>query len=135
MTDSTHIPKPCIGVVDDDESICESLSRLLRAAGYQSATYRSAEALLEDPQRSRFSCLILDLQLGGMSGIELSERLAALGSTTPVVFITAHDEPEARAEALATGCVAYLRKTEPRKGVLAALTQAIHSSTTPPEGL
>ena len=80
-----------IAVVDDDESICRSMSRLLRAAQLQPVTYSSAEAFLADTKRPKFDCLVLDIQLQGMSGLDLSRRLAAVNDATPVVFITAHD--------------------------------------------
>ena len=114
-----------VAVIDDDESLCRSVGRLLRAAGMEAVMYDSAEAFLEDTKRPQFDCLLLDIQLGGMSGIELNQELAASGSTTPVIFITAHDEPEVRVKALQTPCVAYLRKTEPAEAVLAAIRKAI----------
>ena len=114
-----------VAVIDDDESLCHSVGRLLRAAGIEAVMYDSAEAFLEDTKRPQFDCLLLDIQLGGMSGIELNQELAASGSTTPVIFITAHDEPEVRVKALQTPCVAYLRKTEPAEAVLAAIRKAI----------
>jgi FixJ family two-component response regulator len=114
-----------IAVVDDDESICRSLSRLLRAAHFQPITYPSAETFLADTKHPRFDCLVLDIQLGGMSGLELSQRLAAVKDATPVVFITAHDEPEVRAQAVASGCAGYFRKTESGADVLAGIRRAI----------
>ena len=88
-----------VAVVDDDESVCRSFGRLLRAAGIQPITYPSAESFLADTKHPQFGCLVLDIQLGGMSGIELGQRLVADGGHTPIIFITAHDEPEARAGA------------------------------------
>jgi FixJ family two-component response regulator len=88
------------------------LGRLLRAAGIQPITYASAEAFLADTKHPQFDCLVFDIQLGGMSGIELAQRLKAEGQHTPIVFMTAHDDPEVRAEAEVTGCVAYFRKTD-----------------------
>jgi FixJ family two-component response regulator len=110
-----------VAVVDDDENLCRSLARLLRAAVFQPITYASAEAFLADTKRPQFDCLVLDIQLGGMSGIELAQRIAAEGGHTPIIFITAHDDPEARAEAEATGCVAYFRKTDSGAEVLEAI--------------
>lgn len=110
-----------VAVVDDDESLCRSLNRLLRAAGIQSITYSSAEAFLADTKRPKFDCLVFDIQLGGMSGIELQQQLVVAGGKTPVIFITAHDDPEARAEAEAGGCAAYFRKTDSGADVLAAI--------------
>jgi FixJ family two-component response regulator len=107
-----------VAVVDDDENICRSFGRLLRAAGMQPITYDSAEAFLADTKHPQFGCLVLDIQLGGMSGLELAQRLAAVGGHTPIIFITAHDDPEARSAAEALGCAAYFRKTDSGKEVL-----------------
>jgi FixJ family two-component response regulator len=129
-----------VAVVDDDESVCRSFSRLLRLAGYQTVTYASAEVFLADTKRPRFDCLVLDIQLEGMSGLELSQRLSAVKDPTPVIFITAHDAPEVRAQALATGHVGYFRKTDSGEKVLDAIWQATHGShhkaahTTPGSG-
>lgn len=114
-----------IAVVDDDESICRSLGRLLRAAGFQPVTYNSAEAFLEDAKHPEFDCLVLDIQLGGMSGLELKRCLAAAGQTTPVVFITAHDDPESRTQALADGCAGYFRKSDSGSAILLAIRRTL----------
>jgi len=114
-----------VALVDDDESVCRSLGRLLRAAGMCSVAYPSAEAFLADECRPRLDCLVLDVQLPGISGIELRHQLAASGDRTPVIFITAHEEPGTREEALAAGCAAYFRKTDPGADVLAAIRRAV----------
>jgi len=113
-----------VAVVDDDEKLCQSFGRLLRAAGLQPITYPSAEAFLADTKQPRFDCLVLDVQLEGMSGIELAQRLAADGAPPPFIFITAHDDPAARAEAEAAGCVAYFQKTASGSQVLEAIHRA-----------
>ena len=118
-----------VAVVDDDESVCRSFGRLLRIAGFQPVTYSSAEAFLEDTKRPRFDCLVLDIQLEGISGLELSQRLAAVNNATPVVFITAHDDPGARAAAEASGCAGFFRKTDAGAQVLEAITRAISPSS------
>jgi FixJ family two-component response regulator len=115
-----------VAVVDDDESVCRSFGRLLRIAGFQPVTYGSAEAFLEDTRRPQFDCLVLDVQLGGMSGLELSQRLSAVKDSTPVIFITAHDNPEARALAEASGCAGYFRKTDPGAMVLGAIKSVVN---------
>ena len=120
-----------VAVVDDDESACRSFGRLLRAAGFQPITYPSAEAFLGDTKRPRFDCLVLDIQLGGMSGLKLSQALAAVKDTTPVVFITAHDDPEVRTDAEASGCAGYFRKTDPGQLVLEAVTKAARKQKGP----
>ena len=125
---SEMVPMTSVVVVDDDENLCRSTARFLRASGIQVACYLSAQEFLDCASRPHFDCLLLDIQLDGMSGIELSERLAASGCATPVIFITANDEPVFRARALATGCVAYLRKCEPGDAILAAISRATHSN-------
>ncbi len=114
-----------VAVVDDDDSVCRSFSRFLRIAGFQAVAYASAEALLEDTKRPHFDCLVLDIQLEGISGLELHQRLAAVKDPTPVIFITAHDDPEIRAQALACGCAGYFRKSDPAGVVLDAIQRAV----------
>ncbi len=110
-----------VAIVDDDQSICRSMSRLLRAANFQPITYASAEEFLADTKHPKFDCLVLDIQLEGMSGLELSQRLSGVNDVTPVVFITANDDPEVRAQAEASGCVGFFRKTDSGTDVLAAI--------------
>ena len=117
----SEINRIYVAVVDDDESACRSLGRLLRAGGFQPITYSSAESFLADKNSPQFGCLVLDIQLGGMSGTELAQKLVAEGVRTPTIFITAHDDPEARREAEATGCAAYFRKTDFGAEVLEAI--------------
>src|SRR5258708_25670987 len=85
-----------IAIVDDDASVCQATDRLLRAAGFQPVTYLSGEAFMEDAKRARPDCILLDIQLGGISGFELQALLAASGSIIPFIFITAHDDPATR---------------------------------------
>jgi len=110
-----------VAIVDDDESLCRSFGRLLRVSGMHSISYASAEAFLADRKRPVFDCLVLDVQLGGMSGIELGRRLATEGGHAPFIFVTAYDDPETRASAHAVGCAAYFRKTDSGAAVLAAI--------------
>jgi FixJ family two-component response regulator len=110
-----------VAVIDDDENVGRSLGRLLRASGIQPITFVSAEAFLADTKRPRFDCLVLDVQLGGMSGIALAQRLVAEGGHPPFIFITAHDDPATRAGAQATGCAAYFCKCDSGARVLEAI--------------
>ena len=110
-----------VAVVDDDENFCRSLGRLLRAAGMHPITYASAEAFLADTKHPLFDCLVLDVHLGEMSGIELGQRLVAEGHYAPFICITAHEDPETRALAEAAGCAAFFRKTDPGAAVLDAI--------------
>ena len=110
-----------VAIVDDDESLCRSLARLLRASGMQPVTYTCAEDFLADSKRASFHCLLLDVQLGGMSGIELARSLKAQGEHPPFIFITAHDDAQTRADAIAAGCAAYFRKNDPGADIVQAI--------------
>jgi FixJ family two-component response regulator len=113
-----------IGVVDDDENFCRSLGRLLRAAGMHPVTYTSAEEFLADTKHPQFDCLVLDVHLGEISGIELGQRLVAEGRYAPFICITAEEEPGTRALAEAAGCAAFFRKTDSGAAVLDAIRRA-----------
>jgi FixJ family two-component response regulator len=102
-----------VAIIDDDASANRALGRLLRGAGFEPRGFDSAESFLADPARPLFGCLLVDIQLTGMSGLELQRQLQAEGSRLPVIFITAHDDPGVRAEAVRRGCVGFFRKTDP----------------------
>ncbi len=114
-----------VAIVDDDESVCRSLGRLLRASDFQPVTYPSAEAFLADTKHPRFDCLVLDIELGGISGIELRRRLSAVSDTTPVIFVTAHDDPESREAALAAGCAGFFHKNDSGSDLLEAIRKLV----------
>jgi len=114
-----------VAVVDDDPSICKSLGRLLRASGFAPLTYSSAEAFLQDRPRVIVDCMILDIHLGGMSGFELQKQLAALGSTLPIIFITADEDPDTPEMARQAGCVAYFRKPFPGRKLMETIRRAV----------
>ena len=100
-----------VAIVDDDVSANRALARLLRSAGFASSSFYSAESFLADPSRSSFACLLLDIQLTGISGLDLQRLLLAEGTRVPIVFITAHDDPAYRLEAIRRGCVSLDRKS------------------------
>ena len=116
-----------IAVIDDDESFCRSTERLLRAARYQPVVYSSAESFLADSKHPRFEVLLIDIALGGISGLELGRRLSAIGSAVPVIYVTSHDSMQTRAEAQATGCAGFVNKTEPASHLLQVIAKAIES--------
>ena len=97
-------------IIDDNSSFLKSVTRLLTVHGFTTRTFISAEDFLEDSDLRASACLLLDIHLGGMSGIELQRRLAAAGSKCPVIFMTAIDDEATRKEAAEVGCIAYLRK-------------------------
>lgn len=90
----------------------------------EAASFHSAEAFLAEIGREAFDCLVLDIQLGGMSGLELQARLRAEGDPVPVIFITAHDTAASRREAILNGCAGFFRKTEPGTRVIEAIRSA-----------
>jgi FixJ family two-component response regulator len=106
--------KPCEGcfvsIVDDDPGICLALKALMRSAGLAAEAFSSAEDFLESGKLAQTACLVLDMQLARMSGLELQRHLAAAGARVPIVFITAHDQPEAEAAAIQLGAAAFLSK-------------------------
>ena len=117
---------PSIVVVEDDAGMSKALVRLLRAAGFQPKSFASAEELLQSDAADEAGCLVLDIQLPGVSGFELRRRLAALGQNAPVIFITAQDEAATRAEAEQLDCIAYFRKPFQGSALLGAIRQALN---------
>lgn len=99
-----------IAVVEDDPSMLQGLNRLLLAHGFRVERFSSAESFLDDIARCEAKCLLVDIHLGGMSGIDLKRWLTSSGSNLPVIFMTAIDNEAARQEALDAGCVGYLKK-------------------------
>ena len=87
----------------------------------KSFTYASAEAFFSDTKHPQFDCLVFDIQLGGMCGIELAQEIVAKGVQTPFIFITVNDDPEIRASAEAAGCAACFNKTDSGSEVLEAI--------------
>ena len=99
-----------IAVIDDEPSVLRSLKRLLTSHHYETEVFSSGEAFLKRTKVSDVACIVLDINLDGMSGIELSRRLTERGSTVPIIFITALDSPAVRNEAIEAGCAAFLPK-------------------------
>ena len=105
--------KPLIAIVDDDESVCRAMKRLVRSLGMEANAFASGREfidLIETMPSFQPDCVVLDVQMPGMNGLEVQERLASSGNRLPVIFITAHDEAGVRDRALAAGAVAFLRK-------------------------
>jgi FixJ family two-component response regulator len=114
-----------VAVVDDDTSVRRALTRLLQSADLRVLTYASATEFLESGASSAPDCLILDIHLGGMSGLELLSRLRELGNSLPVLIITAHDNAQTREAATQAGCTAYLRKPLDAKVLLEEVATAM----------
>ncbi len=113
-----------VAIVDDDTSVCRALARLLRAHGLAVDTYGSARAFLDALRGPAPACLVVDLQMPGMTGLELQQQLAADGFQIPVIVITAHDAPETRRQCLARGAVAYLVKPLREEALLQSIGAA-----------
>jgi|SRR6185503_2969164 FixJ family two-component response regulator len=105
--------KPVIAIVDDDESVCRALKRLVRSLGMDGDTFASGREfldLIEAMPSFHVDCVVLDVQMPGLNGLEVQDRLVRSGSPLPVIFITAHDDIGIRQRALDGGAVAILRK-------------------------
>jgi FixJ family two-component response regulator len=101
---------PVIHVVDDDASFRTSMSRLLQASGYQTQLYASGDAFLEKLPVLEAGCILLDLQMSGVNGFELQERLAKTGNNLPIIFLTAHGDIRAGVQAIKAGAEDFLPK-------------------------
>ena len=119
---------PLISVVDDDESVRESLDGLLRSMGFAVKAFASAEEFLNSDHLGDIDCLLLDVRMPGMNGIELQRHLLASECEIPIIFITAHgSEKEVRSQAFKNGAVDYLIKPLNEDTVLNAIHKALSS--------
>ena len=114
-----------ISVVDNDDSVRESLQCLIRSFGFTVEAFALAEEFLASDRLRDTRCLILDVRMPGMNGIELQRRLAASHSEIPVIFITAHGDEAARSQALGDGAVGYLLKPFTEEALLSAIHAAL----------
>jgi FixJ family two-component response regulator len=109
----TNKANPLIAIVDDDESVCRALKRLIRSLGMSAETCGSSAEfvdLVEALPSFQPDCVVLDMQMPGLSGIEVQTHIRRTRGAIPIIFITAHDDPVARERALSGGAVAFLRK-------------------------
>ena len=118
---------PLISVVDDDDSVRESLGGLIRSVGFAVKVFASAEEFLNSDHLRNTHCLILDVRMPGMNGLELQRQLAANDRKIPVIFITAHGDEEVRSRALNGGAVDYLLKSFSEEALLNAIDAALKS--------
>jgi FixJ family two-component response regulator len=112
-------------VVDDDPSVGEALSSLIRSAGYECAVFRSAEAFLASGRIGDMDCMVLDVRMPGMNGLELVLELRSWKCATPFICVTAQNDERTRAAALAGGAVAYLGKPVQNQALLSAIRIAL----------
>ena len=114
-----------IAVVDDDPSVRESLESLIRSAGFRVEAFASAQEFLARPLGDVPSCLVLDLQLPGLSGLDLQKQLAEVNLEIPIVFITGHGNVPASVQAMKAGALEFLTKPFAEEDLLRAIEQAI----------
>jgi FixJ family two-component response regulator len=101
---------PLIAIIDDDEIAREATLSLVASLGYQTATFASAEEFLQSEQVHDVACIVSDLHMPGLSGIDLQDRLIAHGYHIPIIFITGHPDDGARARAMKAGAVGFMSK-------------------------
>ena len=116
---------PLISIIDDDEAIRRSLDDLIRSAGLRARVFSSAEAFLQSNQMGEIDCLILDLCLPGMSGLELQRQLAEDNFDLPIILMTAHESGDQRRQAVEAGAVAFLNKPFEEADLLNAIDRAL----------
>jgi FixJ family two-component response regulator len=116
-----------ISIVEDDASVREAAKGLVRSLGYTAATFSSAEEYLRSGRVRDTSCLITDVQMSGMSGVDLQDRLIADGHRTPIIFMTAYPEERVRARALGAGAVGFLSKPFSDESLIECLDRALKS--------
>lgn len=128
-------PEPTVFVVDDDADVLEAIAFLLHGVGLEVETYASAKEFLEVYDPLRPGCLVLDVRMPGMSGLELQERLEALGSTLPIIFLSAHGDVPIAVHAIKAGAVDFLEKPFRDQELIDKIQQAIEANARLREGL
>jgi FixJ family two-component response regulator len=117
--------RPLVSVIDDDESVRESLPHLLKGFGFAVRAFSSAEEFLASDQISQSKCLVVDINMPGMSGPELLDELKRVGREIPVIFITAHRDEKVRSDVIERGAIACLFKPFSGKTLRAAIDSAL----------
>lgn len=126
MNDNNKMkPKPLIAIVDDDNSLRESTQLLLRSAGYRAEVFASAREFLDSPRIDETACLMLDVRMPGMDGLELQRFLNETNRQIPIIFITAHATENAEQRARKAGAVDFLRKPVNGEKLLSAIQTAL----------
>jgi FixJ family two-component response regulator len=124
--ETTSVRRALVAIVDDDESVRDAIGSLFRSMGFRTELFPSGEEFLAAPHLHDFSCLILDVQMPGMNGLELQQRLAAASHPVPIIFVTAFGDESTRARALRGGAVSFLSKPFSDDALLEAVQSATH---------
>jgi FixJ family two-component response regulator len=117
-----------ISIVDDDDSLRNSLANLIRSLGFRTQAFPSAEAFLSSGQARDTACLILDVRMPGMNGLDLQRRLMEMDRHIPIIFITSHADDDAREQALSRGAIGFLYKPCRQEDLLGAVEVALTRS-------
>jgi FixJ family two-component response regulator len=123
----TEMKTKLVAVVDDDDLIRNALQGLLKAVGVTAAAFASAEEFLTSAQKQHIACLIADIRMPGMSGLELQAKLNAERCRIPIIFITAHGDEKMRMQALRAGAVEFLAKPFDDEALLKSVRAALES--------
>jgi FixJ family two-component response regulator len=127
-TQKPRLDKGLVSIVDDDVSVRQSTRRLISSFGFRAQAFGSAEEFLESGQAARTACLILDVRMPGMDGLELQRRLNDSGLRLPIVFLTGRASEEEERRALRAGAVAFLRKPVSRDALLRVVQRVFERS-------
>lgn len=120
---------PPIAVIDDDASVREAMTSLIKVLGYSVDAFASAEAFLDSGRIRSMACVITDVQMPGMSGVELQQRLCADGDETPIIFVTAYPDEPTRVRVLRDGAIGYLSKPLREEKLIDCLERALKPGT------
>ena len=123
-------PKTLVGIVDDDQSVRKGLARLVKAAGYRVEVFASAREFLARSQQEEPCCLLLDLRMPGLTGLELQEALATAGRQMSIVFISGHGDVVASVRAMKGGAIDFLTKPVDARELLGAIERAVAKAST-----
>jgi len=126
----TLIKTGIIAIVDDDAPLREALGSVMKAAGFTTNTYATAEEFLDSADRQNTACLILDVRLPGMSGVELQKRLAESQSRIPIIFVTAHGDASLRESVIRAGAAGFLNKPVRSDALLKEIYAALRRTNT-----
>jgi len=125
MSKKANLLVSLISIVDDDESVREATTSLLKSNGFRTEVFASAEDFLASRYLVETKCLILDVQMPGMNGLELQRRLASENRSIPIIFISAHDNQEVRKQATRSGAIDFLPKPFSEEALLRAIRAAL----------
>jgi FixJ family two-component response regulator len=122
---------PVIAIVDDDQAIREALEDLLVSLGYRALLFASAEDFLDFPGRSGVDCMVVDVRMGGLTGLDLQAVLNARGERSPMIFMTSYTDEATRSKAMAGGARGFLEKPVDAEVLIACLESVLHESARP----